>query len=65
MSAGDFDTTKSGLKAGGTAGIVNYVINASRFDTNGYRDYSAATRDTANAKLTIRPDDHTRLTVVR
>lgn len=64
FSAGSFDTTKYGLKIGGQQGAVNYVFNTSRFDTNGFRDYSAATRDTANGKLTIAPDDYSKVTIV-
>ena len=61
---GSFETTKSGIKAGGTAGMVNYTLNVSRFDTAGFRDWSAATRDTANGKLTIKPDDDSKFTLV-
>ena len=64
FGAGSFDTTRAGIKAGGTSGNVNYVLNATRFDSNGYRDYSAVTRDTVNAKLLITPDELTRITVV-
>jgi iron complex outermembrane receptor protein len=31
------------------------VLDASRFDTDGYRDHSAARRDQAYAKLTTAP----------
>lgn len=64
FGAGSFDTTKSGIKVGGTSGNVNYLINSTRFDSNGYRDYSAVTRDTVNAKLLITPDELTRITLV-
>lgn len=64
FGAGSFDTTKAGIKVGGTSGNVNYLINSTRFDSNGYRDYSAVTRDTVNAKLLITPDELTRITLV-
>jgi len=48
---GSYGTTNTGLKASGEQGAVNYVANTSRFDTDGYRDHSAATRDTVNARL--------------
>jgi iron complex outermembrane receptor protein len=51
--AGSHDTTKFGLQYGGTRGPVNYLIDASRFDTEGYRDHSAARRDHANAKFKL------------
>lgn len=61
---GSFDSSKIGLKFGGQEGDFNYVLNASRFDTEGYRDHSAATRDTANAKLKYTLDEDTNLTLV-
>ncbi len=64
FSVGSYDSTKFGVRMGGTSGIVNFTFNMSRFDTQGYRDWSAATRDTANAKLTITPDDYSKVTVV-
>lgn len=59
---GSFDSSKLGLKFGGQQGSLNYVLNASRFDTDGYRDHSAATRDTANAKLKYMLGEDTDLT---
>jgi iron complex outermembrane receptor protein len=47
----------------GQADGLGYVINASRFSTDGYRDHSAATRDQAFAKLTGKPDDDSKLTL--
>ena len=41
------------MQFGGTNGRVNYLIDASRFDTEGYRDHSAARRDHANAKFKL------------
>lgn len=61
---GSFDTWKAGTKVGGTSGNVNYVFNVSRFDTNGYRDWSAAQRDMMNGKLTVTPDDIQKFTLV-
>lgn len=51
--AGSRDTTKFGLQYGGAQGPVNYLIDASRFDTEGYREHSAARRDHANAKFKL------------
>lgn len=62
--AGSFDTTKYGLKFGGTAGGFNYIVSGSRFDTNGYRDHSAATRDHFNAKLKYDISARSRLSLV-
>ncbi|MBL8453700.1 MAG: TonB-dependent receptor [Zoogloea sp.] len=62
FAAGSYGTTKADLGAQGKAGGLGYVFNASRFDTNGYRDHSAATRDQAFLKLTGKPDDVSKLT---
>jgi iron complex outermembrane receptor protein len=51
--AGSYETTKFGLQLGGQRGMVNYTIDASRFDTEGYRDHSAARRDHVNAKFKL------------
>ena len=50
--------------ARGTAGPFNYVVDVSRFQTDGYRKHSAATRYQANAKLTYQFDDDSRLTLI-
>ncbi|MFZ4289566.1 TonB-dependent receptor family protein [Variovorax sp. HJSM1_2] len=43
---------------------VGYVVSASQFNTDGYRDHSQAERSLANAKLTLRPTDDGKLTLV-
>ena len=48
---GSYGTWKGGVQLGGTSGAINYIADASRFETDGYRDHSAATRDHLNAKL--------------
>jgi iron complex outermembrane receptor protein len=50
--------------ARGTAGPFNYVVDVSRFQTDGYREHSAATRYQANAKLAYQFDDDSRLTLI-
>ncbi|HET9663937.1 MAG TPA: TonB-dependent receptor, partial [Burkholderiales bacterium] len=49
--AGSHQTTKFGLQYGGTRGAFNHLVDASRFDSEGYREHSAARRDHANAKF--------------
>ncbi len=51
LYAGSYDTFKLGTQFGGTSGRLNYLIDASRFDTSGYRDHSSTRRDHLNAKL--------------
>lgn len=48
---GSFDTWKLGVQYGGQHGPVNMLVDASRFQTSGYRDHSAARRDHVNAKF--------------
>jgi iron complex outermembrane receptor protein len=64
FAVGSYGTTRYGLKFGGTTGGVNYLFNVVRFDTDGYRDWSAATRITANGKLTVNPDEFSKFTLV-
>ncbi|MCU0869249.1 MAG: TonB-dependent receptor [Burkholderiales bacterium] len=64
FAVGSYETTRSGLKFGGTAGNVNYLFNVSQFDSAGFRDWSAVRRDVANGKLSVRPDDYSKFTLV-
>ena len=48
---GSYNTWRTGLKVGGQWGAVNAIGDLSRFQTDGYRDHSAATRDHFNGKL--------------
>ena len=49
LFAGSYDTWKAGLRFGG----FNAIGDVSRFDTEGYRDHSAATRDHLNVKFKL------------
>lgn len=62
--AGSFDSSRVGLKLGGQQGAVNYIFDVSRFDTNGFRDHSAATRDTVNGKVRLNIGDDTSFTLI-
>ena len=64
LSVGSFTTYNAGLKASGIAGPVGYVVAANRFDTDGYREHSAAQREVVNAKLVFAPTAQTRVTVI-
>ena len=48
---GSYGTYKLGANYGGQHGPLNIVIDASRFETNGYRDHSSARRDHLNGKF--------------
>ena len=62
--AGSSRTHKYRLGAEGETNGVGYVLDASRFDTDGYRDHSAARRDQTFAKITTAPDDESTLAIV-
>ncbi|KAF0814902.1 Colicin I receptor [Andreprevotia sp. IGB-42] len=53
VAGGSYGSSKVGIKAGGLQQGVNYLIDANRFETDGYRAHSAATRDLANARLSF------------
>jgi iron complex outermembrane receptor protein len=48
----------------GKAGAIGYTLGASRFETDGYRQHSAAERRLGNARLTFKLGADTQLTVV-
>ena len=54
----------SAKASGQTAQGLSYVLSASRFLTDGYRDHSAADRNVLNAKLSTAIGEDARLTVV-
>lgn len=64
VQLGGYGTTNNGLKASGEHGTVNYVANASHFDTDGYRDHSAASRDTINAKFRMTLDTDSSIALI-
>lgn len=52
------------LTAEGEADGVGFVLDASRMDTDGYRDHSAARRDQTFAKLNFKPDEDSKLALI-
>lgn len=64
FSAGSYGTWKADLSTQGEVGGVGYVIDASRFATEGYRDHSSAERDQTMAKLTFRPSQDGKLSLI-
>ncbi|CAB5517558.1 Metal-pseudopaline receptor CntO [Achromobacter anxifer] len=63
---GSYGTWRYGLRANGASagGGVDYVLDLTRFTTNGYRDHSAARKNLGNAKLGLQLDDASHLTIV-
>jgi iron complex outermembrane receptor protein len=51
---GSYGARRGGVKASGGNGSFGYVVGASAFGTDGYRDHSEAERYIGNAKLTWR-----------
>ncbi|MDQ6620598.1 MAG: TonB-dependent receptor [Pseudomonadota bacterium] len=66
--AGSFGSWTAGLKlrgrVRGDAVAAGYVLAASRFETEGYREHSAARRDLLNAKVTLDPAPDTRVALI-
>ena len=67
---GSYGTWRYGMKATGAmgdgthAGDVDYTVSTTRFTTKGYRDHSGARKNLANAKLGVRIDDASKLTLI-
>ena len=64
FSGGSYGTWKADISAQGEVGGLGYVIDASRFSTDGYRDHSSAERDQTMAKLTYKPSQDGKLTFI-
>lgn len=62
--AGSDGMRKFDLNAAGQAGRIGYVLDASRFETDGYRAHSAVTREQGYAKLTVPTSRDGKLTVI-
>jgi iron complex outermembrane receptor protein len=63
-SRGSFGATRVGAGFAATQGPVRYTLDASRFETDGYRDHSAAQRDLFNGKWSWQAASATRVDAV-
>lgn len=61
---GSYATKRQILNAGGTEGKFEYQLNVSNFDSDGYRDRSASSKQQATAKLKFNFSDTTKLTTL-
>src|SRR5271156_1418430 len=61
---GTFNSQRYALKTEGDDGVVNYVVDAAHFQTDGYRFHSDAERDNFNAKMRVPTSETGKLTVV-
>jgi iron complex outermembrane receptor protein len=60
----DEGTWRGAMRFSGALGSSDFAGNLSRFDTDGFRDHSAARRDFANLWVRFHPDDVSTLTVL-
>ncbi len=56
--------SKNHLSAEGAVDGAGFVLDASRMDTDGYRDHSAARRDQTFAKVNFKPDDDSKMALI-
>jgi iron complex outermembrane receptor protein len=61
---GSYGTQKETLRASGSEGNFEYLVNYSKFETDGYRTNSAANKEQLTAKLKFNLTDTTKITVM-
>jgi len=61
---GTFNTQRYALKTTGDDGVLNYVVDAAHFQTDGYRFHSSAERDNFNGKGRINLSGTSTLTLI-
>jgi iron complex outermembrane receptor protein len=61
---GTFNTQRYAVKTTGGDGVINYVVDAAHFQTDGYRFHSDAERNNFNAKLRFASSETSTVTVV-
>lgn len=64
VAAGSDSLLRVGARVSGSNGVFGYVVGASRFTTDGYRDHSQTDRRLGNVKLTLTPDPSSKLTLI-
>lgn len=64
LMAGEYGHKKLQLKAGGTSGRLGYLVNVSRLEMDGYRDFSEVEHSLINSKFIYDIDDSSSLTVI-
>ncbi len=63
-ATGSYSERSYGAQVLGTTGLMDYNLSASRFETDGYRDQSAAKRDSVNLRLGFDTGESRSLAVV-
>jgi iron complex outermembrane receptor protein len=64
VEAGAFGMKRESVEAGMRSGNMDWLASGAHFETDGYRDHSAAKRDQANAKLRFGLGGDTTLTLI-
>ncbi len=61
---GSLNTQRYSALVGGDTGAVNYILDVSHFQTDGYRRHSEAQRNLLNSKVRVKLDDVSQLTFI-
>lgn len=61
---GSYDTKRNVLEAAGKSEAVEYLLNISNFESNGYRDHSSSNKQMATAKFKFHINEDTKLTTL-
>lgn len=64
LAAGSFGTRRAALKVSGGQEERNFLVDLAHFETNGYRDHSAAQRNNFNSRIAIGLTENSRLTLI-
>jgi len=61
---GSYDTQRQNVRAAGTSEGIEYLVNFSNYESDGYRDHSANQKEQGTAKFTINFGSDTKLTTL-
>jgi len=61
---GSYDTKRQIMNATGTSEKIEYLLNISNFESDGYRDHSASNKQQATAKFKFNISEDTKLTTL-
>src|SRR5580698_4571791 len=64
LEYGSLNTQRYAALVGGDTGPVNYILDVSHFQTDGYRRHSEAQRNLLNSKVRVKLDDVSQLTFI-
>lgn len=61
---GSYDTKRQVINATGTTANIEYLLNVSNFETDGYRDHSESDKQATTAKFKINISEDTKITAL-